>query len=297
MPVLLLFCAVLFWSGHNVVAKGIIPYVPPFSFTFIRWLLASLILLPFSWSFICKDWRVVRTTWKRLLIIAATGICAFNTLLYIAVQTTSAVNVGLISSIFPVVIALLSFLILKIKLNKIQITGMVICFIGVIVVILRGDTAMITELVFVQGDLWMLAGVFCGSLYPVLLHKTPDIHPLSLLAILILFGTLVSLPLFLIDLLQGNSVQINRQVVLGLLYIAIFPSILSYMFWNRGIEIIGANRAGLFLNLVPILTAIMAYVFIDETISWYHLLGFLMVIGGMVLFNLKQVMGEAKSRP
>ena len=128
-----------------------------------------------------------------------------------------------------------------------------------------------------------------GSLYPVLLHKTPEIHSVSLLAILILLGTLVSLPLFIVDLFQGRTIQYNQQVILGMLYISIFPSILSYMFWNKGIEMIGANRAGLFLNLVPILTAIMAYVFIDETISWYHYLGLLMVIGGMVMFNHRQI--------
>ena len=219
--------------------------------------------------------------------MAATGISAFNTLLYVAMQTTSAVNVGLISSIFPVTIALFSLIILKIKLSHVQIIGMVICFIGVIVVILRGDISTISHLVFVEGDLWMLAGVFCGSLYPVLLHNKPDIHPFSLLAILILLGTLVSFPLFLVDIFQQRYIQNNQQVWLGLLYISIFPSLLSYMFWNRGIELIGANRAGLFLNLVPILTAILAYIFIDEKISWFHYLGLMIIIGGMLLFNKK----------
>ncbi|MGY8814208.1 MAG: DMT family transporter, partial [Gammaproteobacteria bacterium] len=268
MPVLLLFCAVLFWSGHNVVAKGMIPYVPPLSFTFVRWLLAFLILLPFSWSFIRKDWAVAKKSWKRLLLIAVTGISAFNTFLYIALQTTSAVNVGLISSIFPVTIALFSFLILKIKLNQLQLLAMVFCFIGVIVIIFKGDMSYLTNLVFVEGDLWMLAGVFCGALYPVLLHNKPDIHGFSLLVILILLGTLVSFPLFLIDIYTEHYIVINQQVIIGFLYISIFPSLLSYMFWNRGIEMVGANRAGLYLNLVPILTAIMAYLFIDETISW-----------------------------
>ncbi|MGK0298437.1 MAG: drug/metabolite transporter (DMT)-like permease [Gammaproteobacteria bacterium] len=289
MPVLLLFCAVLFWSGHNVVAKGMIPYVPPLSFTFIRWMLASLIILPFSWSFIRNDWAIARKSWKRLLLIAVTGISAFNTFLYIALQTTTAINVGLISSIFPVTIALFSFLILKIKLNKLQLLAMLVCFIGVIVIIFKGDMSFLTRLVFVEGDLWMLAGVFCGALYPVLLHKKPDIHGFSLLTILILFGTLVSFPLFLFDIFMGDYIQMNQQVIVGLFYISIFPSLLSYMFWNRGIEMVGANRAGLYLNLVPILTAIMAYVFIDEIISWYHYAGLMMIISGMILFNLQNL--------
>ena len=132
MPVLLLFFAVLFWSGHNVVAKGIIPYVPPLSFTFVRWVLASLIILPLAWPYLKSDWRAAMQWWKRLLFIAATGISAFNSLLYTALQTTSAVNVGLISSIFPVTIALFSHLILNVSLTRPQVIGMLICFIGVL---------------------------------------------------------------------------------------------------------------------------------------------------------------------
>jgi drug/metabolite transporter (DMT)-like permease len=286
MPVLLLFFAVLFWSGHNVVAKGIIEFVPPLSFTFARWFLASLIILPIAWPHLKSDWQKAIKWWPRLLLIAATGICAFNCLLYIALQTTSAVNVGLISSIFPVTIALFSHLILNVSLSRPQVIGMVICFMGVVVVIFRGDISSVTTLEFVVGDLWMLLGVFCGALYPVLLHKKPDIHPLSLLAVLIILGALTSLPLFLYEVVQGEYIQLNQQVITGLIVIAIFPSVLSYMCWNRGIELVGANHAGLFLNLVPILTAILAYIFIDEIISWYHYLGLFLIIGGIWLFNI-----------
>lgn len=279
----------LFWSGNNVVAKAVIGDVPPFSFTFLRWLLASAILLPFSWSYVRRDWGKARQAWVRLLLIALLGICAFNTLLYMAVQTTSAVNVGLISSLFPVFIALFSWLILKVSLNGVQKIGMLISFIGIILVIVRGDLTAITALEFVEGDLWMVIGIICGSIYPVLLHDKPDIHPLSLLMIIILLGMLLSVPLYLLDLLQGRFVHVNAEVIAGLLYIAIFPSVLAYMLWNRGIELVGANRAGLYLNLIPILTAIMAAVFLGETLSWYHFAGLFLVICGMLLFNLQQL--------
>jgi drug/metabolite transporter (DMT)-like permease len=291
--ILLLFGAVLFWSGNNVVAKAIIADVPPFSFTFLRWLLASLILLPFTWSYVKRDWRKASRAWVRLFLIALLGICAFNTLLYMAVVTTSAVNVGLISSIFPAAIALFSWIILKVRLARVQMLGMLISFIGIILVIVRGDFAAITGLVFVEGDLLMLLGILCGAIYPVLLHDKPDIHPLSLLMIIILLGTLVSLPLYLFDLVQGRVVHINREVLAGLLYIAIFPSVLAYMLWNRGIEMVGANRAGLYLNLIPILTAAMAAAFLGETLSWYHFAGLFLVICGMVLFNLRQLFSPA----
>lgn len=293
---MLLLGAVLFWSGNNVVAKAIIADVPPYSFTFLRWLIASLILLPFTWSYVQRDWRQARQAWVRLTLIAVLGICAFNTLLYMAVQTTSAVNVGLISSFFPAAIAMFSWMLLKIRLERIQITGMLISFLGILLVISRGHLSTLTGMVFVEGDILMLIGVICGAIYPVLLHDKPDIHPLSLLTIIILLGMLVSLPLYLLDLAQGRYVVINGAVVSGLLYIAVFPSVLAYMLWNRGIELVGANRAGLYLNLIPILTAIMAAVFLDETLSWYHFAGLLLVIFGMALFNLKQLLAPAPAQ-
>ncbi len=287
--VLLLSGAVLFWSGNNVVAKAIIGQIPPFSFTFLRWLIASLLLLPFTWTYVRRDWRKAARSWIRLLLIALLGICAFNTLLYMAVQTTSAVNVGLITSLFPVCIALFSWLILKIRVSPVQMLGMLISFTGIILVIVHGDLSTIATLEFVDGDLWMVIGIICGSIYPVLLHDKPDIHPLSLLMIIILLGMLVSLPLYLIDLLQGRYIHLNGSVVTGLLYISLFPSILAYMLWNRGIEMVGANRAGLYLNLIPILTAIMAALFLGESLSWYHFAGLFLVICGMLFFNLRQL--------
>lgn len=288
--ILLLSAATLFWAGNNVVAKAIISDVPPFSFTFLRWLLASLILLPFTWSYVKRDWHKAMRAWGRLVLIAALGICAFNTLLYMAVVTTTAVNVGLISSIFPATIALFSWLILKIRLGRLQVAGMLISFIGILLVIMHGDLATITNLVFVEGDIWMLIGIICGSIYPVLLHDKPDIHPLSLLMIIILLGMLVSLPLYLVDLAQGRFVHLDGEVVAGLLYIAVFPSVLAYLLWNRGIELVGANHAGLYLNLIPILTAVMAALFLGETLYWYHFAGLFIVICGMLLFNLPRLL-------
>lgn len=291
--VLLLSGAVLFWSGNNVVAKAIIGQIPPFSFTFLRWLIASLLLLPFTWTYVRRDWRKAARSWVRLLLIALLGICAFNTLLYMAVQTTSAVNVGLITSLFPVFIALFSWLILNIRVTPVQIVGMFISFTGIILVIVHGDLSTIATLEFVDGDLWMIMGILCGSIYPVLLHDKPDIHPLSLLMIIILLGMLVSLPLYLVDLLQGRYIHLDGNAVAGLLYIALFPSILAYMLWNRGIEMVGANRAGLYLNLIPILTAIMAALFLGESLRWYHFAGLFLVICGMVFFNLRQLFPPA----
>jgi len=293
MPAVLLFCAVLFWSGHNVVAKAIIDNVPPFSFTFYRWLLASLVLLPFTMPYIQKDWHTAIQSWQRLLMIAVLGISAFNTFLYIALQTTTAVNVGLISAAFPAAIALLSLLILKIRLNRVQLIGMAISFMGVMMVVLRGEFMAINRIAFVEGDLWMLTGILCGAMYPVLLHNKPNIHPLSLLTITIVLGTAVSFPFYLLDLLQGRFVQFNVESASGLVYVGLFPSVLSYLFWNRGIELVGANHAGLFLNLVPILTAMMASVFLNETLRWFHFAGLFLVIGGMLLFNHKYLLTKA----
>jgi drug/metabolite transporter (DMT)-like permease len=286
MPGVMLFFAVLFWSGHNVVAKAIIDAVPPFSFTFLRWLGASLVLLPFAWSHMRRDWRAAVAAWQRLMLMALMGIAAFNSLLYIALQTTSAVNVGLISAAFPATIALLSLLVLKISLSRIQLAGMALSFMGVVLVVLRGEFAALGVLVLVEGDLWMLAGIFCGALYPVLMHGKPRMHPLSLLTFTIIMGALVSLPLYLLDIAQGRFVRFDGVTLAGLAFVGLFPSVLAYLLWNRGIELIGANRAGLYLNLIPVLTAVLAAVFLREPLAWYHFAGLAVVAGGMVLFNL-----------
>lgn len=295
LSVVLLTAATLCWAGNNVVAKAIITHVPPFSFTFLRWLIASLILLPFTWKLVLRDWRLALGAWRRLMVIAVLGISAFNTLLYMAVVTTTAVNVGLISSIFPAAIAFFSWLILKIRLTRIQIAGMLLSFIGILLVIVRGDPSALTGFVFVEGDIWMLLGILCGATYPVLLHDKPDMHPLSLLTIIILLGMLVSLPLYLVDLALGRYVQLNLQVGAGLFYIALFPSVVAYLLWNRGIELVGANLAGLYLNLIPILTATMAALFLGETLAWYHFAGLFIVICGIVLFNLSRWWAPART--
>ncbi len=270
-----------------MLAKAVIDSIPPFSLAFLRWILASVIILPFAWPYLKADWKPVRKSWARLLAMSVLGVSAFNTLLYIAVQTTSATNIGLISSIFPATIALLSYFVLRIGLARFQVLGMAISFFGVLVVIFRGEFTALATLTLVEGDLWMLACIVCGSVYSILIHNRPDIHPLSFLAVIILLGTLALLPFYLWDILQGRYVNMDVRVVMAILFMAIFPSILSFLFWNRGIELVGANHAGLFLNLVPVLTAAMAFVFLGEILRWYHFAGLVMIIGGMLLFNPK----------
>jgi len=276
---------VLFWSCNNVLAKAVIDSIPPFSLAFLRWIAASVIILPLAWPYLKKDWKPARKSWGRLLVMSVLGVSAFNTLLYIAVQTTSATNIGLISSIFPASIALLSYIVLKVSIARFQLVGMTVSFLGVLLVILRGDLSVMTSLKFVEGDLWMIACIVCGSFYSILLHERPDMHPLSFLAAIILLGTIALLPFYLWDLLQGRYLSLSGQVVATILFMAVFPSILSFLFWNRGIELLGANHAALFLNLVPVLTAAMAFVFLGEVLKWYHFAGLVMIIGGMLLFN------------
>ena len=219
------------------------------------------------------------------MLISLAGISVFNTLLFIAVQTTTAINVGLIASIIPGVVILLSWIILKISLSWTQAVGLTISFIGAVLVIIQGNLQFLIDLDFVAGDLWMLAASLCGSFYPILLHNRLEIHPLSLLSIIIVFAAIILLPLFIWDLFQGRYMLFNIGTLSAVFYNAVFPSILAFLFWNRGIHLIGANRAGLYLYLVPVFTATMAYIFLGETLSWYHLLGLTLTIGGMLLFK------------
>lgn len=288
MPYLLLSLAMLFWAGNIVLAKGIIEAIPPISLAFWRWLIASFILLPFSWSYLKKDWRLARQYWPILTMLSITGVSCYNTFLYIAVQTSSANNSALITAAIPAVIILLSLILLNITITKLQVMGLVLSFIGVSLVITHGSWKTILNMTFVKGDLWLIAGIISSALYAVLLHHRPQIHAMSLIALTFILGMFLLIPVYLWELTYSPPLVPTAEVIASIIIVAIFPSILAYLCWNRGVELIGANRAGLFINFIPIYVAITAYIFLGEILFWFHYAGMLLILGGVVLFNWKK---------
>ncbi len=282
---LLLVIAPLCWAANVVLARGVIHIIAPVSFAFWRWLIAFLILLPFTWSHIKQDWQAVIQHWKVMAALSILGISGFNTLLYTAVHTTTAINVALIQTAMPSMIILISRLFFHERISKTQFVGVVCCLLGACLVVLRGNLHTFLKLSFVKGDLLMLTAVFLYALYCVLLRKRPRMHPMSFLTYIFGIGVLGLLPLYVWETAAPDPFAFTRGAALSILFVAVFPSIIAYFCWNRGIEMIGANRAGLFINLVPVFASIMAIYWLNESLEIFHVAGMALIFGGMILFN------------
>jgi drug/metabolite transporter (DMT)-like permease len=282
---LLLLLPPLFWAGNTVLARGVADLIPPVTMAFWRWALALGMLLPFTWKQLARDWQQIRRSWRIISLIGLLGIASFNTLLYTAAHTTTAINIALTQSVMPAVIVLLSFLLYRETVSKRQILAVLLCILGAVFIVMRGDWDRLQQLRFVTGDLLMLLAVCLYALYSVLLRKRPKIHPLSFLTATFMVGVVSLLPLYLWELTRTPPLQLSLPVILSLLYVGLCPSILAYLCWNRGIELLGANRAGLYINLIPLFASLMAVLFLKEQLHTYHLLGILIIFSGLALFN------------
>ena len=285
LPYALLTIAPLCWAGNVVVARGIVDTFPPVSLAFWRWSLATVILLPFAWKQAAQDWKIVLGHWKIMALLAGTGISIFNTMLYASVQTTTAINAALIQTVMPAVITVFSRLILKDKINLIQTMGVAVSMAGALVVVMRGQVSNVLHLAFVRGDLLMFLAIFFYAIYSVYLKKRPAIQPISFLFYVMAMGSLGLLPVYLLERMGNSPPGLDTTFVFSILYFALFPSLVAYFCWNRGVELIGANRAGLFVNLVPIFASFMAVIWLKESLEWFHFMGLFLVMIGMALFN------------
>lgn len=284
-PYLLLAIAPLCWAGNIVLARSVVDIIPPVSLAFWRWTIASLLLWPFAHPHARRDWSLFIRHWKMLFFLSVVGISGFNTLLYLAMHTTTAINGALIQTTMPAVIILISLLAFKEKVTRLQSLGVGLCILGAGLVVLRGRFSTVLDLSFVEGDLLMLVAVFLYALYSAFLHRRPSIHPLSFLIYTFALGALGLLPLYLWELRYSQAFALNVDVVASVLYVAAFPSIVAFFCWNRGVELIGANRAGLFINFIPVFASVMAIIWLGESLEAFHLIGMLLIFGGMVLFN------------
>ena len=285
LPYILLMIAPLCWAGNIVLARGVIEIIPPVSLAFWRWTIAFIILLPLVWKFAKQDWGLMITHWKIMIFLSLTGISLFNVLLYTAVHTTTAINGALIQTVMPAAIILISVMLFNDKINRIQATGVSLCAIGTALVVLHGKFSNFLSLSFKQGDLLMIIAVIFYALYSACLRKRPNIHPLSFLVYTFGIGALFLSPFYIWEMAYIDAGELNKNFVFSILYVAIFPSIVGYFCWNKGIEMIGANRGGLFINLIPVFASLMAIVWLNESLMLFHVVGMGLIFMGMILFN------------
>ncbi len=287
---LLLILTTIFWSGNFIVGKAASMYdIPPFSLNFFRWFFAGLILMPFTYKEILKKKNYILNNIGFFIILGVTSITIFNSIVYYSLYYTQVINGVLMISTIPVWIIFISSLLNIEKTNIFQIIGVILSLTGVIFIITKADINLIKNLDFNKGDLTMVIAMFSWAIYSALLKKKKyEISQITLLQVVIITGLTFLIPIYFIEMNYGNLVKLEKPFILTLTYVVIFPGLAAFFFWIKGISIIGANRAGVFLHLMPIFGAIMAIIIFDEKFMFYHFLGAMFIISGITLSNKKK---------
>ena len=282
-PYLLLSLTSLFWAGNIVLARYVAGHVPPMTLSCVRWIGAFLMLLPFAKPHLKRDWPALRARLPLMVALSATGFAVNNALSYWALQYTQALNALLIQSSGPLFVALWSLMLFGVRLTWAQLGGIAISLLGVLTIILRGDFGALAGIRFNKGDLMFAAGLFVFGLYSALMTRRPKTHQLSLISFTTGCGALLLLPFSIWEYSSGSRLQFDALTIATLIYVVIFPSTLAYLFFNRGIALIGPNRAAPFLHLVPVFGSAMAILLLGEQLQLFHLTGYALVLAGVVI--------------
>lgn len=288
--IVLAVLATIIWSGNFVVARGVIHEIPPVSLAFFRWTTGTLILAPFALKHSIEQKELNKEHWKYLLIVSIFGITIYNTLIYVAGRYLPAVNLALIGTTSsPIMSIILAGIFLKEKLTKLRVVGIVICIIGILYLLSRGSWERLMGFHFSLGDAWILAAAFTFAVYNVMVRKKPaTIHPLNFLFITFLIGTLLLAPAFVIEHQYAAPIKWSWSLAGVILYLGAGNSVLSFLFWNASISKLGAGRTALFGNLIPIFSSIEAVLFLGESIQAVHWISGILVIGGLIIANIRK---------
>ena len=286
---LFLILATIFWSGNFIVGKAASIFeIPPFSLNFYRWLFAGLILLPFTFKELILKKNYIFENLSFFIILGITSITIFNSIVYYSLHYTQVISGVLMISTIPVWIIFISSILKIEKTNIFQIIGVGLSLLGVIFIITKADLDLIKNMDFNKGDLTMVVAMFSWAIYSALLKKkTYKISQITLLQVVIIVGLIFLIPVYIIEMNFGNSIKLGKPFFLTLIYVVLFPGLASFFFWIKGISIIGANRAGVFLHLMPIFGSLMAIILFDEKFMFYHLLGAIFIVAGITLSNKK----------
>jgi drug/metabolite transporter (DMT)-like permease len=286
-PYLLLSITALCWAGNAIVGRLAAGHIPPVTLSFLRWTFAFLIILPFAWKHLKRDWGAIRSHLGTMIVLSVTGIGAFNTLQYWALEHTQALNTLLLQSAGPLFVAIWSLILLGVRLTLAQAGGIVLSMTGVLVILLHGDLTALTSIAFNKGDIIFTVALVIFGLYSVLTLKRPNIHGLSFVGFTFGCGAACLIPLWIWELFSRPVMQLDTANLLSLFYVAVFPSTLAYLCFNRGVQLIGANRAAPFFHVVPVFGSAMAIVFLGERPQLFHIIGFALVLTGVFVASRK----------
>lgn len=279
--------ATALWSGNFVVARGWSDSIHPFSLAFYRWLVAVLVFTPFALKAVIRDRKAIRAHLPYISLTALLGVSAFNTLIYFAGRSTTAINLSLIALTFPIFILLISSVFFKEKITVIKALGVLIVLAGVLIIISQGQLSSLLQFSFHPGDPLMLLAAFTFSIHSILLKNKPkEISVISLQYSTFFIGLLILLPFFLINkIIQTETEAFSLPMLGSILYIGICASLISFVSWNKAIERIGAPSAGMIYFLLPLFSGISAWIFLGESLQVYHLISAALIIFGIILSN------------
>ena len=288
---LILILTTIFWSGNFIVGKAASTFqIPPFSLNFYRWFFAGLILLPFTYKEILNKKKYILENIGFFIVLGITSITIFNSIVYYSLYYTQVISGILMISTIPVWIIFISSILNIEKTNIFQIIGVIFSLTGVIFIITKADLDLIKNLDFNKGDLSMVIAMFSWAVYSALLKsKKYEISQFALLQVVIITGLIFLIPIYFIEMYLGHLIVIGKPFILTLTYVVLFPGLAAFFFWIKGISLIGTNRAGIFLHLMPIFGAAMAMIIFDEKFMYYHIFGAIFIVAGIALSNKKKV--------
>lgn len=283
-PYLLLTLTALFWSGNMVLGRGIRGDVPPMALAFWRWLIAFLLVLPLALPHLKSQWPLLKKGWKSVLCLGLLGVGGYNTFAYIALQYTAATNAVLLNSFIPVATIAISWAFLGKHLRRQEGLGVLLSLLGALTIVARGDLAVLAHLNLNIGDIWMLGAVLIWAIYTVGLAWRPaGVHPMLMLAAFTAVGLVALFPAYLWEIASGRHINLHAGSLASLAYVGIFPSFVGYIFYNRGVAEVEANKASLFIHLMPVFGTLLSAVFLGEIPLWYHYLGIGLIFAGIWL--------------
>lgn len=282
--------AAMIWSGNFIIARSLNGQIPPFSLNFYRWLIASLIILPFAVKEFGSQWQLVKQSWLYLFLASLTGIVIFNSFVYIGAHYTSAINLALIGTTSsPIMAVVFARIFLKEKIGTMKLAGMILCSLGVVFLLVHGNFRNLLLLHFSTGDLWSLAAACSFALYNTLVKKKPaGITPLNFLFVIFSLGTLILIPFYTWEIYHYPVVAFNTEIIFSIFYIGLGASVICFLIWNKAIGKLGAGRTALFGNLIPVFSSIEAAIILHEKFTWVHITSMAIILAGLVLANRTQ---------
>lgn len=283
-PYLLLVVAALCWAGNFVVGRVVHADIPPIALTFWRWVVAGVALLPFAAGPLWAHRSVALKHWRLLVVLAATGVVLFHILVYASLRSTTATNAALIMATLPVIVPVISLLLDRVGVTRRQALGIATSLIGVAVIIVRGDPAVLAGFRLAPGDLLMLLAVPMWALYTVLLRRLPATLPtLAMLLAVTAIGLVLLAPAYVWEFLVVGGIALRPANLVSIAYVGLFASVISYICWNRAVGQIGANKAGQFIHLMPVFSTLLAILFLGEVLRPFHFAGIALIGAGLYL--------------